>query len=180
MTRLDGLIVTTVPEAVAASWPLLLRSERRAPAITAVRNRLVTAAELRAVLARYSRLADRATLDKLIALLAAGCESELEIWGHQRVFDIPGLRHGVRQKVVHVGARKYRLDLAFESERVAIELDGRTHAGEQQRERDLRRDAALASIGWLTVRYTHRRLTYEIPACQRETLAILAARRAGR
>ncbi|MEU4473288.1 DUF559 domain-containing protein [Micromonospora sp. NPDC023888] len=45
-----------------------------------------------------------------------------------------------------------------------------------EREIDLRRDALLATIGILVVRFTHRRLTADPAQVRRETLAILAAR----
>jgi len=58
------------------------------------------------------------------------------------------------------------------------ELDGREgHVSKADRERDLRRDAALAARGILVVRFTHYRLTHEPEAVRREILAILAARR---
>lgn len=44
----------------------------------------------------------------------------------------------------------------------------------------LRRDAALASIGWLTLRYSHERLHRDVAGCRRDTLAALAARSAWR
>ena len=45
------------------------------------------------------------------------------------------------------------------------------------RERDARRDAALASTGWLTLRFSYARLHSDIDGCRRETLAALARRR---
>ena len=84
----------------------------------------------------------------------------------------------MRQRDVRVAGRRYRLDLAFDAERVAVELDGATHAGPDGRERDTRRDAALAAAGWLTVRFTHRRLTTDADGCRRELLAVLATRAA--
>ena len=47
-----------------------------------------------------------------------------------------------------------------------------------QRERDIRRDAALATLGYLTVRFSHLRLHADPEGCIEELLAILAARRA--
>jgi very-short-patch-repair endonuclease len=123
----------------------------------------------------------RTELIALIDLLAAGCESELEIWGYLHVFDIPALRHGVRQKWIAVGARRYRLDLAYETEQVAVELDGeRYHSSRDKREQDRRRDSALAAVGWLTLRFSHERLHWDVEGCRRETLETLAARRAWR
>jgi very-short-patch-repair endonuclease len=61
---------------------------------------------------------------------------------------------------------------------VNFELDGRDgHATSADRERDLKRDAALATLGIQVVRFASHRLTYEVPAVRREALAILAVRR---
>ncbi|WP_328382544.1 DUF559 domain-containing protein [Micromonospora zamorensis] len=70
------------------------------------------------------------------------------------------------------------LDMFAERERVNIELDGATtHGDPRQREIDLRRDALLARIGILVVRFAHRRLVHEADQVRQETLAILATRR---
>ncbi len=178
VVRVEGLIVVTPAEAVVSSWPLLPGDERRSPAIAMLRRRLDTAQHLRAAIEVSPRLAGRRELDHLVDLLDSGCESELELWGHLSVFDAPGLRHGVRQLVVRAGRRRYRLDLGFELERVAVEMDGRAfHSSDEQRERDIRRDAALATTGWLTLRYSHRRLHRDPAGCRRDTLAVLATRR---
>jgi very-short-patch-repair endonuclease len=156
---------------------MLDRRVRREPAITAVRNRVVTPASLHSVLADDVRLPGRAELAQLISLLDEGCESELEIWGFLGVFDVPGLRHGRRQMWLRTPARSFRLDIGYEAERVAIELDGRRyHSSAEQRERDMRHDAALASIGWLTLRFSHARLHDDISGCRRDALKTLAAR----
>ncbi|MFC0505742.1 DUF559 domain-containing protein [Micromonospora costi] len=58
-----------------------------------------------------------------------------------------------------------------------MELDGATSHGDlRQREVDLRRDALLATVGILVVRFSHHRLVREPEAVRRETLALLAAR----
>lgn len=179
--NIDGLSVVEPAIAVVRSWPILDGPDQRAPAIAAVRTRLVTPAELHAAAGRALGMPGRASLTKLVALLDIGCESELELWGYVGVFDHPGLRHAVRQKVVQVRGRFYRLDVAFEDERVAVELDGyRYHSTRGQREQDMSRDAALASIDWLTLRFSHERLHKDAVGCQRDTLAALAARRAWR
>ncbi|MEU1362940.1 DUF559 domain-containing protein [Micromonospora zamorensis] len=83
-----------------------------------------------------------------------------------------------RQMPIRVGRRTVYPDMFAERELVNIELDGATiHGDPRQREIDLRRDALLASIGILVVRFTHRRLVHEADAVRQETLAILATRR---
>lgn len=176
--RRNGVPVVALADAVVTSTPLLSRRERRAPAIAAVRQRLVTPAQLRAAATSHTRLAGRRGVLELVDLLDAGCESELEIWGLLHVFDAAGLRHGVRQRVIPTRGRTYRADLAYEAERVIVELDGdRYHSTREQRERDRTRDAALAAVGWQTVRFSWARLTTRPDECRRELLAILAARR---
>ncbi|MFK3979186.1 DUF559 domain-containing protein [Micromonospora sp. NPDC050397] len=69
------------------------------------------------------------------------------------------------------------LDVYAERERVAFELDGAaTHGDPRQREIDLRRDALLATVGILVVRFSHRRLLHETTEVRREVVAILAGR----
>ena len=175
--RVDGLVTTCVAASVVDSWPLLRGRDQRAPAIAAVRTGVVTPASLVVELDRHPRLPGRRDLAALVGQLADGCESELEIWGHAAVFRGPGLEHGVRQYAIRAGGNRYRLDLAFVAERVAVEMDGeRWHSTREQRERDRRRDAALASAGWVTLRFSHRRLHDDPGGCRRDTLATLARR----
>jgi very-short-patch-repair endonuclease len=59
-----------------------------------------------------------------------------------------------------------------------VELDGAAwHGSAAQRERDVRRDAALAASGWLVVRFTQARLHRDPEGCRRDLLDILASRR---
>lgn len=91
---------------------------------------------------------------------------------------MPGLSHAVRQKVFRIGAATYRTDLAYEEERVVVELDGeRFHSTCEQRERDRVRDVAFATIDWLTLRYSHARLHRDVRGVRRDTLRTLEARR---
>ncbi|WP_262285613.1 DUF559 domain-containing protein [Micromonospora sp. MA102] len=84
-----------------------------------------------------------------------------------------------RQARVRVGRRTMYLDLFAERERVNIELDGATtHGDPREREIDLRRDARLATVGILVVRFAHRRLVHEPDQVRRETLAIVTRRSA--
>jgi len=178
LARSAGLLTVTPAAAAVASWPLLSADRRRAPVIDGVRKGLFLPADLRAAVAQQTRLAGRRELTDLIGLVEAGCESPLEIWGLTHVFAVPGLRHGVRQYVVRTPAGRYRVDLAYVAERVAVELDGWAfHSSRADRERDMRRDAALAAAGWLTLRFSFRRLHADVDGCRRDVVAALTARR---
>ncbi|GIJ23049.1 DUF559 domain-containing protein [Micromonospora lutea] len=174
----QGLPVTTIERALVDSWPMLPPGEQRTPIIRAVNKRLTTPGRLHAVLDDTARVAGRVVLRTLLTRLAEGCRSPLEIWGHERVFTGPGMPAFQRQVRIRLGQRNVYLDLYAEPERVNIELDGATtHGDPRQREIDLRRDAQLAALGILVVRFAHRRLVHEPEAVRRETLAILASRR---
>jgi hypothetical protein len=172
-----GLRVVPLEQAVVASWPLLSGEHQRAPSIVAVRSRRTTAARLQRAAIAAPTLTGRASLLALLELLAAGRHSPLEIWGHRHVFDHPSLPEATPQLRVVVGARAYYLDNPYVDEMVNVELDGSAYHGPEQRESDLRRDAALASLGWLTLRFSGRRLHREPATCRAETLAALEARR---
>ncbi|WP_433260324.1 DUF559 domain-containing protein [Micromonospora vinacea] len=81
------------------------------------------------------------------------------------------------QARIRVGARTIYLDMFAEAERVNIELDGATsHGDSAEREIDLHRDARLATVGILVVRFSHHRLTTDPAKVRQETLAILTNR----
>lgn len=172
-----GLPVTRLETSIADSWSLLDAEQRRAPAIIAVQRRMTTPARLLEAALAVPNLPGRAQLLHLTDLLATGCRSELEIWGYERVFRHPALPPAVHQLPVKVGSTTFYLDLAYEEEMVAVELDGRLyHSSPEQHERDLRRDSALAAMGWGTIRFTHPRLRDEHSAVE-ELLRVLETRR---
>jgi very-short-patch-repair endonuclease len=175
--RRGGLPVTTLEQSIVDSWSVLPGERRREPVIRAVAGRRTTPARIRRALDRRRSLAQREVLARLLHLLEIGCHSPLEMWGYEQVFTGPGMPDFRRQVRVRLEGRTAYLDVYAEDEMVNFELDGRDgHVSPADRERDLRRDAALAAMGILVVRFTHYRLTHEPEAVRREILAILAAR----
>jgi very-short-patch-repair endonuclease len=169
--------VTPIEQSLVDAWPLLPAANRRAPVIRAVNDRLSTPDRIRAALGTVPKLLRRAALGRLLDLLAAGCRSPLEIFGHEQVFSARGMPEFQRQVPIGLGNRTVYLDVYAEAEKVNFELDGASiHRDPRQHETDLRRDALLAALGILVVRFTHRRLVYETAAVQREVLAILRSR----
>ena len=166
-----GHPVTRLEHAVIESWPLLEKDAQRAPAITAVAERLTTPSRLSVALEQWPRLPGRKGFRDLVRKLEQGCRSELELWGHEHVFrDIPGLLWRVP---VRLDARTVYLDVFDPATRINFELDGaRYHL---DRGRDLRRDAALATKGITVVRFTHDRLTRSPEEVRAEVSAILTA-----
>ena len=175
----DGQRVVRVEQAIVESWPLLPAIDRRAPAIVALRERRTTGDRLLKVLELQPRTAGAAEMRHVFELAAAGCHSPLEMWGHEHVFSDPRLPPSSCQTPVRLpDGRRIYLDRLFEELLVNVELDGAAYHGEPgQRERDLIRDAALAALGYLTVRFSHQRLHADPEGVIRQLLAILATRR---
>jgi len=170
------LPVIRLERSIVDSWPLLSGDAKRAPVIFAVGGRMTTVGRVRDALGAAPRLGGRRYLVHLLDLLELGCRSELELWGYANVFRGLGLRW---QVPFPLGRRTVHLDVFDEAGRVNFELDGRKYHGSvQDRERDLRRDAALAACGIMVVRFTHERLVREPEAVREQTLEIMAARRA--
>ncbi|HVW81415.1 MAG TPA: DUF559 domain-containing protein [Mycobacteriales bacterium] len=166
-------------QAVIESWRLLPLMDQRAPAIVGVRERRTTAGRLLEQLELHPTTPGARAQRRLFEMLAAGNHSELEIWGHQRVFTDKRLPRSATQHRLALDKRVVYLDRAFPEELVAVELDGAAYHGSRgQRERDLRRDAELARLGWLTVRYSHQRLHQDAGGVIEELLEILRRRRA--
>jgi very-short-patch-repair endonuclease len=175
--RRRDLPVVRIERALVEAWPLLPPVDRPAPLIRAVNDRLSTPERIGLALAEVPKLTGRAELRWLLDRLAAGCRSALEIWGHDHVFTGANMPPFQRQVRVQVNGHTMYLDVYAERERVDFELDGATtHGDPRQREIDLRRDAALATVGILVVRFARRRLVYETADVRREILAILASR----
>ena len=180
VVRRDGLAMLSIERCLIDKWQLRSPERRRAELITAVRGRRTSVERVRAELAGVA-IPDRAELEQLLELLAAGCASELEmIWGHLHVFTGvtgAGMPPFARQFGVTLGGSVRCIDLAHVASKTAVELDGwQFHGGREQRDRDLRRDAQLAAAGWLTVRFTAARLRGDPDGVRRQVCAIIAAR----
>jgi very-short-patch-repair endonuclease/predicted transcriptional regulator of viral defense system len=179
--RVDGLPVSCVERAVVDAWGVpagLSRAEVRAAAIGAVRRRMCMPRQLYSEVERRPCLRGRSALVQLVGLLADGCESELEIWGCLNVLRGPGMPAFTLQHRVEVAGQRFVLDAACEEVRLAVEMDGAAwHGSREQRERDIRRDALLATIGWQTLRFSYRRATSVPDACRRDIRAAYESRR---
>jgi very-short-patch-repair endonuclease len=179
--RVDGVAVSCVERAVVDTWGApagLAWADVRAAAIEAVRRRLCLPRQLFTELERRPCLRGRAALRQLVALLADGCQSELEIWGCLQVLRGPGMPAFTLQHPVQVAGHRFVLDAACEEVQLAVEMDGAAwHGSREQREKDIRRDALLATIGWQTLRFSFRRMTTVPAGCRHDIRAAYDARR---
>jgi very-short-patch-repair endonuclease len=178
--RVGSISVTSVERSIIDTWARpapLRRRDVRAAAITAVRRRLCSPRDLAFELGRRPRLAGRAELARLVGMLADGCQSELEIWGCLQVLRSPGMPAFVQQRPVAVAGQTFFLDAAYDDVLLAVEMDGAAwHGSREQRERDIRRDALVATVGWQTLRFSFARMTTSPDGCRREIRTVHAAR----
>ncbi len=194
VTRIDGLPVVHLTRSLVDAWSWA-HSTRRNPraaqdqptarqaVIESVRDRGVSVAALRAESVNARIHGGRVALRRLLDLIAGGCESELEIWGVTHV--LPGPPYvpaPVQQYPIRLpGGRSIRADAAYVEARVLVELDGAAfHGSRSARERDLRRDSALAAQGWVVLRFSYSRLINDPEGCRREIIAAVLGRMAGR
>ena len=173
-----GHWVTTVEAALVDAWPLLTEEDRLRVVMNAVSERMTTPTRLGTELARAPHLRGRRQARELLDRLAQGCRSYLEIFGVAEVFTDLGDVDLRQQVPVKLNGRTVYLDVFAERERVDFELDGMAWHGDRiRREADMRRDAALATLGILVVRFSYQRLVNEPDQVRREVRRILSAHR---
>jgi very-short-patch-repair endonuclease len=173
----DDLPVTRLETAIVDSWPVLDGDAKSAPAIAAVGQRMTTASRIMEALEDFPRLGGRRLLVRLLRLLERGCRSPLELWGYDNVLRGGRLNRLRWQVPQRVGGHAVYMDALDEESGVNIELDGATwHSSWADRERDLRRDAALMAQGFVVARFSSARLRREPDVVRNEILSIIDAR----
>ena len=192
--RCDGLDVIEPPRSLVDAWTWAWSPTHTGPTaaerpllrqavIESVRTRVARASAVRRESDRVPRHAGRPALVGLLDLVTGGCQSELEIWGVLHVLPgPPDLPRCVQQhRVTLLDGRRVALDAAYLEVKVAVELDGAAfHGSREARERDLRRDSALAALGWMVLRFSYARLVSDPEGCRREIVAAIRHRLATR
>lgn len=174
----SGLHVVDPAQAIAESWPLLPSMDQRAPLIVGIRDKRVRVEQILEVLAASPNCPGAGELREMAGLIAGGLHSHLELWGHAHVFSDPRLRGARTQYPIRLrNGQQVYLDRYYEELLLNVELDGAAYHGlPGQRERDIKRDAALAALGILVVRFSHQRLHRETAAVIEELVEIIAVR----
>ncbi|GAA4747324.1 type IV toxin-antitoxin system AbiEi family antitoxin domain-containing protein [Gordonia alkaliphila] len=74
---------------------------------------------------------------------------------------------------------RWRIDVAWPTERIAVEIDGWAfHRSVKEFDRDRAKRNALAAAGWIVLSFTWHQLTYELESCMRQLVEVVASRRA--
>ena len=118
---------------------------------TAVQRRMTTPDRLRSRLEQRTRHAHRALLIGMLADVAEGAESPLELRYLRTVERPHGLPHGERQNSRR--GLRYVRDVKYLGFGLLVELDGRDGHSEVGRFRDMNRDNLHALLDELTLRY---------------------------
>lgn len=178
-TEIRGLRVTALPRSLVDAWPLLPVASRRPRLLDLVRAGSIAAHDVRGALAERPNVGGHRLLAQAIDLADDGCQSELEAMGVLSVFRHRSLPPSVGQFPVLVGGRRLRLDRAWPEVKVAVELDGaRFHTDPDARRRDLARDAMLAGMGWVVLRFTYADVLRDPAGVRARVLAVYATRSA--
>ena len=179
--------VTDLPRSLVDTWGIAfgrtasrhLAELTRGAVITTLRERRVSAAQLGIEMSLRPTVAGCAELAELIRLVESGCQSELEIWGVKNVLTGAGMPRFRQQYPVRLPFGTVHLDAAIPELKIAVEMDGAAYHGSPgARERDNRRDVALAARGWVVLRFSYRRLTTDPEGCRREIVQVCRARQA--
>ncbi len=186
--RLGPYPVTPLARSLVDTWGLAhggrggpgLVEVARAAVITAARERQVRLVEMGAEEHRGPALPGRAALRGLVELVGSGCQSELEVRGVRHLLRAPGMPRMVQQHPVVLPFGTVHLDAAIPELRIGVELDGAAfHGSPAARERDTRRDVALAARGWVVLRFSYRRLTREPDLLPGDPAGVRGAAHAG-
>lgn len=176
--RINGVRVQDAEDVVLRTWNTLDPQAAVSFVIGAIRSGRVTARVVMQRQSAYPLLKRRRALIALLRHLDGGIDSYLEYLAATTVFNTREFAGFNRQVRVVAGGRRYVLDMLDEAAQVAIELDGRAyHSSDSARRGDLERDANLASVGILTLRFTYEDIKNRPEWCRDKTRRTLWARR---
>jgi hypothetical protein len=185
LTVARGLPATDIARSLVDTWGEAHRGRAmrgfdgvaRNAVLRATRERRATPSELETELLAVPRLPGRAALVELLAEVRAGAQSHLEILGVRALLVTPGLPRPQQQYRVVLPDGPVHLDAAWPEVRLAVEFDGAAfHTDPVARQRDLRRDAALAALGWVVLRFTFEDVAARPGQCAAQILAVYRQR----
>jgi len=144
----------------------------------AIKAGVTDASALGQALLLLPHVSHRRELARRVALIAAGAESYLEERGMGTVFRGAAREGIVFQHRIRVRGERYRVDAFHVAPATAFEFDGNSHHGSPAaRQRDVTRDANMATIGVLTVRFTFRDVADRPQWCAEIAREVIASRR---
>lgn len=116
-------------------------------------------------------------LDRYFAI-SGNAESGLELVVLDAILD-SGLPAPVLQHWVTTGGGRFRLDIAYPDQRIAVEVDGAQHDDLDVAPGDRRRTRLLEACGWTVIRVRSKHLATDLTRVLRELRALLAGNSVG-
>jgi very-short-patch-repair endonuclease len=184
ITIARGLATTSVARALVDAWGDAHRGRRSVHHVDLARNAVYRAARERRVtlpaveseLLVNPRLPGMGALRELLGEVGSGAHSHLESIG-MRALMASGLPRPRRQYAINLPNGNLRVDLAWPEVKLAVEFDGAAyHADRGDWQRDLRRDAALAALGWLVLRFSYAAISERPATCAAQVADAYRAR----
>lgn len=180
---LRGLPVTKGPltALLAAGWidteeiRVDGRSSGRAAALLdrILQTGQVTVKSLTAAMNRNPRIQGMVEARAMLAVAATDSESEAE-----RLFVVLLESEQISGWQQQVRFHHWRLDFAWPSERLAVEIDGWAfHRDQRRHDSGARKTSALSAEHWIVLHYTWHQLRYDAETCLRQLAGALADRR---
>ena len=179
ITIARGLATCSVARALVDTWgeahrtgsPGRAGDVARNAVFRAVRERRTAVADVEREALAAPRLPGRAALLALLGEVGGGSHSHLEVLG-LRVARAAGVPEPRRQHAIAVPGMVVHVDLAWPEVRLAVEFDGAAfHSGREDWQRDLRRDAALAALGWVVLRFSYADVSERPERCAAQLAA---------
>ncbi len=172
-----GLPVTSPARTLLDITPLVSDDELEHMLDEALERKLVRVTQIRDVIARYG--ARRPGVHRLIRLLDErdGRASGLSRSYYERRLRQVLIQAGIAPDETNVDLHGYIPDMMWRTAKLIVEVDGWDFHRQRDRfEGDRRKDATLATHGWLTLRFTARRIRDEPYAVVAE-IALMLGRR---
>lgn len=168
-----GIPVTTVPRTLLDLSAVVQRHELRSAWRQTEQLRLTDALSVPDLMARYPRRPGMPNLRAVLAEVQAGLgttRSELEDRFQTFLLDA-----GLSTPETNARIENLEVDCVWRSERLIVELDGRTtHGTGTAFEQDRARDRKLEAAGWRVIRVTWRQLHEERAAVEADMRKLLS------
>lgn len=173
----DGMRCATRERAVIDAWAESGRERRTTVVLEAMRRSSMRGSAVLRELARLPRVKGRRELIALLNDASAGIQSFLEHQARRTVLNTPDFRRLKRQVQITAMGITYTVDTLHEASKTIIEFDGATvHGTREQKKRDSARDAALAALGYVTVRIGYDDVMTRPAWCREVIRRVIAAR----
>ena len=170
-------IPCTLPErAVLDAWRYAPARDRTNLFYEALWLRVCHWSQVRREAENTVRVPQRGLLYRLLDEFAAGATSPLEVRARREVFQGRAFADFERQAPLRLGKRTIRVDMLHRRARVVVELDGeRYHSSADAMAADDGRALALASAGYVVIRFGWKDIVGRPQWVRRQVLAVIAA-----